>query len=74
MSRKVLVIGIVLISTLLSNQYNLTISQYLEDITKNDPSYKSLFYDVNTLEGIIKSMEAMYDTRLFGGYSQTETG
>lgn len=50
----------------------ITLKEYLQEISKNDPAYQAIFHEKSTAEGLVKSLHAMYDTRVFAGYSYGE--
>jgi hypothetical protein len=44
----------------------LTIDDFLKSAQENDPEYKAIFHDTATVEGLTKSIEALYDLQLYG--------
>ncbi|MFC1517721.1 TolC family protein [Candidatus Margulisiibacteriota bacterium] len=52
----------------------LVLNEYLQAIKANDPAYQAIFHEKNTAAGLLKSVQAMYDTYLFAGYSYGEQG
>lgn len=48
---------------------DVSLYDYLQSISNNDPDYKKIELDAQSMEGAYQSIQAMYDTQIFGAYT-----
>ncbi len=59
-------ITLLLIISCFAFSNNLTLKDFLINITKNDPAYSQIFLNAQNIDGAIQSLQAIYDPRFSG--------